>query len=228
MCGAHVMPFSWQEIYDHYSGFLTGLEDSRLNVQAHYNLRPTLTSPIALIHEGQAKIEPARWGLVPPWWKQEKTPGSTFNARRESIEEQLGGKRGMWAPPMKSKRCLVVSGGYYEWTGPKTDRLPWFIHMPQRAIFSFAGLWSYHKDFGASYTIITQPPSANIEHLHHRMPVILKPDNYDAWVSADTSTDDALTLLDDHNDGELVYHRSSKELVNKQKNVPEAMDEIAA
>lgn len=103
MCGAHVMPYSWQKIYDHYSGFLTSLENTRLNVRPHYNLRPSLSSPIALIHEGHAKIEPARWGLVPPWWKQEKAPGATFNARLESIEEQIAGKRGIWGPAMKSK-----------------------------------------------------------------------------------------------------------------------------
>lgn len=60
------------------------------------------------------------------------------------------------------------------------------------------------------------------------MPVILKPENYAAWTSADTPTDDALSLLDDHNDSELVFHRASKDLVNMQKNVPEAMDEVAS
>lgn len=93
-------------------------------------------------------------------------------------------------------------------------------------MFSFAGLCSNHKDFGTSYTIITAPPSQNIEHLHHRMPVVLKPDNYAAWTDGNTSTDDALSLLADHNDDDLIYHRVSKELGNKQKNVPEATDMV--
>lgn len=60
------------------------------------------------------------------------------------------------------------------------------------------------------------------------MPVIIKPENYAAWLSPDTAANDALALLDDHNDGELTFYRVSQELVNHQKNVPEAIEEIAA
>lgn len=230
MCGAQIMPYTWREIWERYNYFLYGVKDTRPNdIQAHYALRPSLPSPIVRNDDGGGVvIDNARWGLVPPWWKQDKAPTKTFNARRESIEEQLAGKRGMWGAPMKSKRCLVVSGGYYEWTGEKGNKLPWFIHMPKRAMFSFAALASTHADYGVSYTIITQPPCPNISELHHRMPVIIKPENYAAWLSPDTAANDALALLDDHNDGELTFYRVSQELVNHQKNVPEAIEEIAA
>ena len=230
MCGAHIMPYSWREIFEHYSGFIESFPDPRLNIPPHYNLRPTLSSPIVSQKEGTPRVALARWGLVPIWWKEEKAPASTFNAKRESIDEQLAGKRGFWGPAMKTRRCLVVTGGFYEWTVGETkkDKLPWYIHMPERKIFSFAGLSSYHSVFGPSYTIITAPPSENIKHLHSRMPVVMKPENYAAWLSADTAPEEAFALLDDHGDGGLVYHRVEKELVNKQVNTAQCLEEIAA
>lgn len=123
---------------------------------------------------------------------------------------------------------MVHGGPGGDHSGPKPDKLPWYIHMLEQAIFCFAGLWSWHKEFSPNYTIITAPPSENISELHHRMLVILKPENYSTWLSAQTDAGDALSLLDDHRDGELAFHRVSKELVNKQKNVPEAIDKISA
>jgi len=229
MCGAQIMPYTWREIWERYNYYLHGIKDARPNdIQPHYALRPSMSSPIVRIHDGETEICNARWGVVPSWWKKDKPPGKTFNARRESIEDQLSGKRGMWAPPMKTNRCLVVTGGYFEWTGPRDDKLPWFIHMPDREMFSFAGLAGWNPDYGVSYYIITQPPSDNIEDLHHRMPVVIRPENYSSWLSADTSAEDALSMLDDHDDGKLVFYRVSKDLVNYQKNVPEAIEPIAA
>lgn len=229
MCGAHMTDHSWSDIYEHYSGFLDSMENTGLNdIQPHYALRPTLHSPIVRIYDGVVSVENAHWGLVPPWWKEDKPPKFTINAKRESIEEQLAGKRGMWGSPFKKSRCLIVTGGFYEWTGEKGNKLPWYIHMKGRALFSYAGMASWHEEFGVNYTIITAPPSDNIAHIHNRMPVVMKPKNYSSWLSPDTSPDEAVSLLDDHGDGDLIYYRVSKELVNYQKNVPEAIEKVAA
>lgn len=223
------MPYTWAEIFEQYRGFLDSMENTAPNdIRAHYALRPSLSSPVVRIHDGAVKVDNAHWGLVPPWWKEDKPPKHTFNAKRETIEEQLAGKRGMWGSPMKSARCLVVTGGYFEWTGEKGNKLPWYIHKPDQAMFSFAGLASWHRDFGVSYTIITAPPSDNIQSLHHRMPVVMKVEHYADWLSSETTAQDAVTMLDDHGNHDLVYYRVSKELVNHQKNTPEAIEEIAA
>lgn len=228
MCGAKGQPYSWEEIYRHYEGFVQSLSNDRLNIAPHYNLRPTQSSPIVRVHEDAGKVEVARWGLLPIWAKPEKLPRNTFNARRDRIEEQLAGKRGMWGAPFKKHRCLVVSGGFYEWTGPKGNKQPWFIHKADRSIMSFAGMCAWHPELGVSYTVITMPPTPNIQPYHDRMPVVVKPEHYQAWLSAEHGADDALAILDDHATGELVAYQVSRELVNYGKNSPECMEPLAA
>src|SRR5258708_28859026 len=92
----------------------------------------------------------ARWGLVPFWSKQPKMPPFTFNAR---VEEAAS--KPMWRQAVKTSRCLIPAIGWYEWkavaatdrmTGEiKTAKQPYFIHLPGRQVFAFAGLMSWRK-----------------------------------------------------------------------------------
>ncbi|MCB2052299.1 MAG: SOS response-associated peptidase family protein [Novosphingobium sp.] len=90
---------------------------------------------------------------------------------------------------------------------------PWYIHLPGGAPFSFAGLWAHNDKLGVtSCTIITRPAEEPVSELHDRMPVILDPAVYDEWLSAETSPSDAMELLDHHLDGELQFHRVSRDV----------------
>lgn len=114
----------------------------------------------------------------------------------------------------KAKRCLVPADGFYEWTkGEDGGKDPWFIHLPDRKPFSFAGLWAYNKTLDViSCTILTMVADQPMKQLHDRQPVILEPDAYDAWLSTETSTPDAKALLQRNLDGELQFHRVSRNI----------------
>ena len=210
MCGAHIMPYSWDEIYSQLREFVDSLQNTRPNIPASYNIRPTTSTAIVLQVENAVVAGNSRWGLIPEWWKQEKPPEKTFNARIESINDQLAGKRGMWGPTFKRRRCLVISGGYYEWTGPKTDKRPHFIHLPGKELHAFAGLWESSDSYGLTHTIITGPASSNVEHLHHRMPYILRPKDYSNWLAKETTTDLSLEMIENNRGAELVAYEVSK------------------
>ena len=45
------------------------------------------------------------------------------------------------------------------------------------------------------YTIITTTPNAVMEPIHNRMPVIVDPSDYDAWLDPKTSPDTAKELM---------------------------------
>ena len=59
--------------------------------------------------------------------------------------------------------------------------------MRDGSLFAMAGLWERWKKGPEpieSFTIITGPPNSLAAELHDRMPVILEPDHWDAWLTS--------------------------------------------
>jgi putative SOS response-associated peptidase YedK len=82
---------------------------------------------------------------------------------------------------------LIPADGFYEWeqTGLKTKQ-PYNIGIADDSLFAFAGLWDrWAAPDGKmieSCTILTTEANALLKPIHDRMPVILKPDDYDRWL----------------------------------------------
>lgn len=213
MCGRYLLRVPWSEVHRLYQLTLDPYL-GRNDIPARFNIAPTQTVPI--VHndrEGNQIAEDARWWLV-PFWAKEIPKVAMFNARIETVETS-----GAFKDAFKSKRCLIPADGFYEWTANADDggKDPWFIHLPGGAPFSFAGLWAHNDKLGiTSCTIITRAAEGPITQLHDRMPVILGPSAYEAWLSKDTPADEAKRLLDQHLDGELNFHRVSRD-VNSAK-----------
>src|SRR5215470_19741286 len=86
------------------------------------------------------------------------------------------------------RRCLVPASGYFEWTGPKTDRQPHYFTRADGKPMARAGLWDRWRSKDKSetketFTIVTTAPSQFAAQWHDRMPLILEPDTWDAWVA---------------------------------------------
>ena len=119
-------------------------------------------------------------GLVPFWTKRSPDYGSvmkTINARDDSLAEN----RGMWNSMKRTKRCIVVAQGFYEWLKKNNgkEKIPHFVKRKDEQLMCFAGLWdcvkyddSEEKHF--TYTIITTDSNKQLNFLHDRMPVILE------------------------------------------------------
>jgi putative SOS response-associated peptidase YedK len=88
----------------------------------------------------------------------------------------------------RKRRCLVLADGFYEWKGDKGNKQPMFLALPDGSPFAFAGLWETWDNNGKelnpyrSCTILTREASLSVQPIHHRMPVILKPEAYDTWL----------------------------------------------
>jgi putative SOS response-associated peptidase YedK len=88
----------------------------------------------------------------------------------------------------QKRRCISPADAFYEWTGPKGEKQPHAIAMKDRVLFGFAGLWEGWKapesdTWLKTFTIITTTANETIAPLHHRMPVILAPADYDRWLA---------------------------------------------
>lgn len=74
------------------------------------DVRPTNRASIICIRDGQRLAQPARWGLIPSWSKDDKIAQHTFNARAESITEKPS-----FRAAFKRRRCIVPVSAFYEW-----------------------------------------------------------------------------------------------------------------
>lgn len=120
-----------------------------------------------------------------------------FNTRYEDAD-----KKPSFREAFKSKRCLIPADGFYELTKADDEKKdPWFIYLPDRKPFSFAGLWAHNDNLDVtSCTILTAAAIELVKELHSRMPVILDPSAYDAWLDPETPVPGAKALLSENLD----------------------------
>jgi putative SOS response-associated peptidase YedK len=148
-----------------------------------YNIAPT--QDIAAVRndaDSKPELVRLRWGLVPFWAKDPSIGNRMINARAETVAEKPS-----FRAAYKSRRCLILADGFYEWRKEGDGKTPYFISLASGAPFAFAGLWENwtSKDSDESLqttAIITTAANDFMHGLHHRMPVVLQPDNSGRWL----------------------------------------------
>lgn len=153
---------------------------------ARYNIAPTQVIPILrAVSATEAMLEPARWGLIPHWKKDDSGP-PLFNARAETLQEKPS-----FREAFKHGRCAIPMDGYYEWSespelgaspssGKKT---PYWITTGK--VMWVAGLWSTGLD-QLSATMVTTDSAPPLDAVHHRMPRFLARDEMEQWLLGDS------------------------------------------
>ena len=151
-----------------------------------WNVTPSQSVP--LIRETSAGREAllARWGLVPFWADDPSIGNRLANARGDTVAVKPS-FRGAFA----RRRGLMPADLFYEWqviAGAKVKQ-PWCIRLPDDEPFVFAALWESWRpkdDTDApplvTCCLITTEPNDSMQPIHDRMPVILAPGDYDAWL----------------------------------------------
>jgi putative SOS response-associated peptidase YedK len=126
-----------------------------------------------------------RWGLVPSWAKDPSFGARTINARSETAAEKPA-----FRAAMRSRRCLVPVDGFYEWTAAEDGgRQPWHVRRRDGTPFALAGLyehWGAGERTIESFTILTTEANEVLRPLHDRMPVVVAPADFAAWLDPET------------------------------------------
>ena len=161
-----------------------------------WNLKPTERIPVALTStkDSAKRLELAHWSLIPSWSKELKLKYPTFNARSEQLAEKATFKG-----PLKQQRCVVPVSGFYEWSGPKSARVPHAIFGPG-PILPLAGLYSWWRDPAApagegwvlTATILTRASAGVMQSIHDRMPVFVSDELLQDWLDPHVPGDQLL------------------------------------
>ena len=163
-----------------------------------FNVAPTQPAPVITAHGRERMIALMRWGLVPHWaGRSEKKPPLMINARLESLQAKQ-----VFRDALERKRCLVPTDGFFEWVraqGTKAPPKPFYFHPRGRYVSAFAGLWARSTDGDGnelhSFTIITARANDLVRPIHDRMPIVLAPGCYDAWLDPAVDGEAARELL---------------------------------
>jgi hypothetical protein len=121
MCGRSTYKLTWEEIVRLYR--LTSDQPPQ-NTRARYNVCPTTTIDTIVGQDGNRRLVPMRWGLVPSWWSKslKDLKLATFNARAETVATKP-----FFRGPFKRTRCLIPISGYYEWQDGPGGKQPWYF-----------------------------------------------------------------------------------------------------
>jgi putative SOS response-associated peptidase YedK len=190
-------------------------------------------APVIVQEQQQRVCKMMRWGLVPGWSKGPDPKFNMINARAETID-----KKPAYRNAFQHKRCLVPCDGFYEWHAVQTGkqeaekhkaRQPYYIYKKDRSLLAMAGIWELWPALGDaanpdesetinSFSIITTNASSTMQQIHHRMPVILKDEDFDNWLTDRAGRPDELkSLLVPYQEDDLVMHPVSR-AVNTPKN----------
>lgn len=173
-----------------------------------YNIAPQ--DDLAVVkNTARDTIDQIRWGLI-PFWADE--PGSgMINARAETVDEKPSFKNAY-----ESRRCLVLSNGFYEWDGSRGSKQPYYLYRPDNDVFAMAGIWETWSENGEeieSVAIITTEANETVSSIHDRMPVILEEEEESEWI-AESPPDNPESLLDPLPADQLTSHKVSPEVNN--------------
>jgi putative SOS response-associated peptidase YedK len=162
-----------------------------------FNVAPTQPAPVVILRDGGRHLAMMRWGLVPHWAGKGSKPPLMINARVESVQDKP-----MFRDALQRHRCLVPADGFFEWkregTGKAASKQAMYMHRRGKELFAFAGLWARSRtDAGEvlSFTIVTGPPNELVAPIHDRMPIVLDPSTYAAWLDPTLDANGARELL---------------------------------
>jgi putative SOS response-associated peptidase YedK len=204
-------------------------------LEPDFNVAPTKPVYAVLSREpDERRLKVLRWGLVPFWAKDPAIGNRMINARMETVTEKPAFRQAF-----AKRRCLLPADGYYEWypTEQKTKsgkpaKQPFFIHPKDGSVLAMAGLYEIWRDptrgdddpehFKWTCTVLTTSAPDDLGRIHDRMPLLVEPERYAAWLDPErTDPEDLRSLLVPAAPGRLDAFPVSTQVNSVRNNGPD-------
>jgi putative SOS response-associated peptidase YedK len=201
--------------------------DEQPNFPPRYNVAPTQPVPIVRLAEGQRRFALVRWGLIPSWVEDPRNFSLLINARGESVNDKPA-----FRYAMRRRRCLFPADGFYEWRYDAKEKQPFFVRAKAGGPLAFAGLWETwcgpNGEEMETAAIVTTTANRSLAAIHDRMPVILAPDAFDAWLDCNTvDAEMAATLIAPAPDDLLEAYEVSPAVNRVANDAPDLIERAA-
>lgn len=149
-----------------------------------FNIAPSQTLDVVTWQDDSPSHEAMKWGLIPSWAKPGTFSAPLINARSETVHDKPSFKK-----LVAQHRALIPINGFYEWQRDGKAKVPYFIKPADANAMFLAALYQPAPppagDQPTSYPqtcVVTVAANESMSQVHHRMPVILAPDQALAWI----------------------------------------------
>ncbi|QOJ00259.1 MAG: SOS response-associated peptidase [Phycisphaeraceae bacterium] len=157
------------------------------------------SSPARPLARTPAYMSLARWGLIPGWSASDDIGVTVSCLSLESIGQRPAGR-----DAFARRRCLVPADGFFEWKATGHGRRqPMCVRVRSGVAagpvpFAMAGVWDRWYPRGEdqpgpvveTFAIITVPANEALREFAERMPMILRPEEYAAWLALSEASGD--------------------------------------
>jgi putative SOS response-associated peptidase YedK len=210
------------------------------NFPPRYNIAPTQPVPIVRWERTPAgdaarRFVLVRWGFLPGFVKDPKGFPLLIQARAETIAEKASFRNAL-----KRRRCLFIADAFYEWRQPVGGKRkgappaePFLIRRRDGNPMAIAGLWETwtgpNGEEVDTACLVTTDANATLSAIHHRMPALLEPTDFDRWLDCDThEVEAAMAMLRPAPDDALEFFRINTAVNRVANDGPEVQMPVAA
>ena len=155
---------------------------NELDLEPRFNIAPAQTVTVIRADEtGKRVCTLARWGLIPSWVQDTDEMQHPINAKAETAAIKP-----MFRHAYRNSRILIPADAFYEWA-PRSEKQPYLIKLRDEEPMGIGGLlecWHGYEEDVMTFTILTTHANPLISDIHNRMPVIIKPEDYSAWLDS--------------------------------------------
>ena len=184
-----------------------------------YNVCPTSDIHVVRVQGDRRSLVSMRWGFIPQWYKTPSDGPLLINARAETVAEKPA-----FRSAARERRCLIPATGYYEWSkGAAGNKLPWYYSRADGTPVVFAGIWQdWGDDKVSTCALVTCAANEMAASVHHRMPVVLGPQNWGKWLGEEGKG--AAVLMRPAPEETLKVHRVSPEVNSNRASGPQLIE----
>lgn len=125
----------------------------------------------------------------------EKAPALLINARAETVREKKS-----FAESVAERRCVIPAKKFYEWDRDKNKAE--FSPVKEKSVY-LAGIY---RD--SDFVILTTAANSSMKPVHDRMPLTLRRDQIEPWLTDSEKTDEILSQTPE----ELSVYREFEQL----------------
>ncbi|GLF94558.1 SOS response-associated peptidase [Streptomyces yaizuensis] len=203
------------------------------------------------------QLRPLRWGLVPSWAKTPEGAARMINARSETVHEKPSFRAAFTARrcivPADGYYEWVTEAGERELEEQgrrkRARKQPYFVTPADGSVLAMAGLYEFWRDrtlpdghpraWWATCTVLTTEAETgplgvapaegprSLADIHPRMPLMLTPDRWDAWLDPAVTEPELLqSLLRPPPEGLMRAYPVGTAVSNVRNNGPELLTEL--
>lgn len=147
---------------------------------------PTKDAPIITENNGGIAFESGKWGF-----KKWNSSGVIINARSETIRN-----KSTFSKHLETGRCVVPAAEFFEWEKLSKGKKKHYAKDRDGNLLFMAGLFRDVKDENSSkgyireFVIITKEATGEMAKIHDRMPVILRVEQIESWLTGEMTPED--------------------------------------